>query len=189
MDDSDTHPCHEIESHSSLLAKLPPDSRRLLDQALIDRDPPTYRAVFDKFKLADHRVSFTSFYYYARRIRHQADLLNLTQLAIPDDADVPAAIHQLVSHRLLESLLHGDPSPRALQRLADAYRIATATLLSLQRQKEFIEDAARKQRTHDADCFQKATKAFANVLHHHLDTLEHPAPLPDQPAPTEGDAP
>jgi len=176
-------PFDDVESRSSLLAKLPADLRLKLHQAIIDRDPPTYRALFCKFNLTGHGISFTAFYRYARRLRHQADLLDLAQLALPEDADVPAAIHNLISHRLLESLLHDDPSPRALHRLTEAYRIATATLLNLQRQKEFLKDAVRKERQHDTESFREATASFRQVLGQHLANLEAQAPASISEAP------
>src|SRR5438105_2144186 len=62
------------DSKSSLLEKLPPDLLRRLDQSLIDRDPPSYKAAFSKFAIQQYKVSYTAFYYYARKIRYHAAL-------------------------------------------------------------------------------------------------------------------
>ena len=62
----------KVDSKSSLFEKVPPDLRRQVNQALIDRDPHTYQGVFDKFNLAAFGVSFTAFYNYGKRIRLHA---------------------------------------------------------------------------------------------------------------------
>jgi len=183
----------DVESRSSVFAKLPADFRLELHHAIIDREPPTYRALYFKFNLADHGVSFTAFYRYARRLRHQADLLDLADLAVPENADVPAAIHTLMSHRLLDSLLHDESSPNALHRLAESYRIATASLINLQRQKEILKEAVRKEREHDTECFRKATADFRRLARQQIAGLRahYPVPAPDQPqsAPDEIQSP
>ena len=38
----------KIETQSSIFAKADPDFRRRLDQALINHDPPTYRASYNR---------------------------------------------------------------------------------------------------------------------------------------------
>lgn len=118
----------KIETQSSLYEKLAPDFRRRLDQAIVDHDPPTYRALFDKFKLADHSVSFMAFYRYARRIRLNAALLGIAELTMPEGARLNKLLPDLIGQRLLDACFDEETSARTLHRLADAYRIASRTV-------------------------------------------------------------
>ena len=114
----------KLETQSSLYQKLPPSLRRQVDRAIVDHDPPTYRAVFDKFKLAAHAVSFTAFYRYARRIRTNAALVELASLALPEGAPVDKFLPEIVGERFLEAALDEETSPQTLHRLAVTHRIA-----------------------------------------------------------------
>lgn len=42
-----------LESKSSVIEKVAPDQRRLLNQAIIDRDPPAYKTVYNIYRLRD----------------------------------------------------------------------------------------------------------------------------------------
>ena len=57
----------KIETQSSIFEKTDPDFRRRLDQAIIDHDPPTYKALHAKFDLAGKDISLAAFYRNAGR--------------------------------------------------------------------------------------------------------------------------
>jgi hypothetical protein len=118
---------NHLPTQSSLFAKLTPDLRRQIDKAIADHTPPTYRAIFDHFKLADRGVSFTAFYYYARRIRASASLLQMADLAGPDDATLGNVLPQLIGSRLLDACIDEDIPTGTLCRLVDAYRMVQQT--------------------------------------------------------------
>src|SRR5439155_17357609 len=59
-------------SKSSIFEKLSPDLRAQVDQALINRDPASYKDVYARFRLGDFGVSTTSFNVYGRQIREPA---------------------------------------------------------------------------------------------------------------------
>ena len=140
-----------IESRSTLFEKLPPDLRRRLDQAIIDRDPPAYRDLHAKFDLTARKVSVTALYYYARRLRAQADILNLAQLALPGSPDLAESLPTLLAYRVLDAAIDEDVSPSTLHRLVDAWRIAANHRLALQRQTALLEDARRRAQAKNAD--------------------------------------
>jgi hypothetical protein len=50
------------DSKSSIFEKTDAALRRRLNRAIVDRHPPTYRGIFDRFNLAALRLSFTAFY-------------------------------------------------------------------------------------------------------------------------------
>jgi len=118
-----------IGSRSSLFTKLNPDDRRGLDQAIIDRDPPTYRAAFEKFRLADRGISFSAFHQYARRLRSDADHLRTAHLALPEPQKLRERIHLVISQRFLEAAEDEQTSHQALARLALAFRIVNDAVL------------------------------------------------------------
>jgi len=134
-----------IDSKSSIFDKTDPDLRRRIDQAIVDRQPPTYKAVFDQFDLAARGVSFTAFYYYARRIRVNAALLELARVALPDSASAHDLLPDVLSHRLLEAAIDEACSPGTIQRLADAYRVASQTHFARRRLAAQLDDLKRKE--------------------------------------------
>ena len=93
-------------SRSSLFEKLPPDLRRALDVAIAEHVPPTFRAVWMQFELANFGVSFPAFYRYARRVRERVNLIEAAALAGEDDAGVDAVLKKLTGRRALDLLLH-----------------------------------------------------------------------------------
>ncbi len=129
----------KIETQSSIFEKTDPDLRRRLDQAIIDHDPPTYKAIFSKFELGGRGISFMAFYRYARRLRTHAVMIELTQRVLPDDCDPVGVIPNLLAHRLLDAAVDESTSPRTLQRLTDAWRFAAQTQLVLQRHQAAIK--------------------------------------------------
>ena len=64
-----THPTEKFEFQSTLFEKLPPQERRKLNRAIVDRTAPSYRACYEQFRLADRDISFYVFYRYARKLR------------------------------------------------------------------------------------------------------------------------
>src|SRR5437867_11081331 len=117
-------------SQSSIFEKLPPELRHQIDIAIIERVPPTYAAVWMHFKLADHRVSFTAFYRYARRLRDRANVAEIANLANDDDADIDSAIRKLAARQVLELLLNNDEiAPKDIAALISAHRHAAQTTL------------------------------------------------------------
>ena len=149
----------DIETKSSIFEKTDPDFRRRLDQAIIDHDPPTYKAIYSKFELATMDISFMAFYRYARRLRTHAAMIELTQRVLPNDCDPVAVIPNLLAHRLLDAAVDESTSPRTLQSLTDAWRFAAQTQLVLQRHQAAIEKI--KKSTNDAE-----TEGLIKIVKH-----------------------
>jgi len=154
----------KLETQSSIFEKTDPDFRRRLDQALIDHDPPTYKAAFTKFGLADKGISFAAFYRYARRIRAHAAIIELTHHALPDDCDPTAIVPKLLADRLLDAAIDESSSPRTLQRLTDAWRFAAQTQLALERHQAAIEEIKKKARKSDTDDLLKTFDQYMSVV-------------------------
>ncbi|HVP09703.1 MAG TPA: hypothetical protein VMV94_00790 [Phycisphaerae bacterium] len=113
---------------TAIYDKLSPDLRRAIDRAVVDRDPPTFRGVYERFRLADHGVSFHSLYRYARRLRAQAHRLRLADLVVPDDAALGDTMPRLIAQQLLTTLIYEETAtPSEIHRLTCAYRTATQT--------------------------------------------------------------
>ena len=94
-----------IDSRSSVIERVGPVVRQKIDQALVDRQPATYKAVYEKFGLQVHGVSFTAFYYYARKVRTNAALVEMARLSLPDDQPVDKFLPEIVGQRFLEAAL------------------------------------------------------------------------------------
>ncbi len=163
MTDQTTTP-EKIETQSSIFEKTDPDFRRRLNQAIIDHDPPTYKALFTKFDLAAKKISFAAFYRYARRIRTHAAMIELTRQALPDDCDPVAVIPNLLAHRLLDAAVDEDTSPRTLQRLTDAWRFAAQTHLVLQRQQAAIEKIKNSTNDEETEGLIKIVKQVTTLM-------------------------
>src|SRR5262245_7751603 len=89
-----TDPSAHARSRSTIFAKTAPDFRREIDRAIVNRTPPTYKGVYDNFKLRDRVISFTSFFLYARRVRMLAAAAEYAALAREADPDAPALTPQ-----------------------------------------------------------------------------------------------
>jgi hypothetical protein len=150
-------------SRSTVFEKLSPVFR--LDQALIDRQPPAYRAVYDQFDLGAHGISYTAFYNYARRVRTQSAILELAQHVSPDAPQSHEILPEILSQRLLGAALDEETSPRTLQRLADAYRIASATLFARRRLAAQLDDAKHNARNREADDLCPTARQIAQLRH------------------------
>ena len=112
----------EADNRSTLLEKLPRETLSNLESAIIHRTPPTFRACFEEFSLADHGISFSAFYRFARRLRDQARLTRLAEISETQPETALAAIPQLVANQLVDVLTTENPSSRTVARLANAYR-------------------------------------------------------------------
>jgi hypothetical protein len=119
------------ESNSSIFDKTTPDLRREINRALIDRDPPTYKGVFAKLKLADRGVSYHAFYRYSRRVRGQAAMFEMAEATASAGKDLPAMLPKVLAQRLLETLAFEEVSPRHIQRMTDAYKTAVKTQVTI----------------------------------------------------------
>ena len=135
-----------FDARSSLLDKLDADLRARLNQAVVERRPPAYRAIYDQFKLQSRGVSFAAFYRYARRLRQHVAFVELGELTLPAAANVPEALPKLLAQRLMEALVLEETSPRQLQRLADAYRIAASVQVSLRKHATIADRKAAADR-------------------------------------------
>ena len=107
-----------LPSKSSVLTKVPPETRLLLNQAIIERNPMTYEGVYGKFALDTLGVSYTAFYYYARRIRMAAAVSELSKL----DGDPHEIIPSAVAQSVLEISLDPALASKYLLRAAQAYK-------------------------------------------------------------------
>jgi len=151
-----------FSSRSALLDRLPSDLLRRLTAAVLDRNPPTFKDCFRRFRLNDHGVSFTSFYYYARRLRLHAHLVDVAALDLPPHQDLHAVLEKLIAMRLLEALGTENTTPRAILRLVDSYRKTVLTAAELTRRA--AEDEKRRAR---AQARQSAELLdLAERLHH-----------------------
>lgn len=142
---------HE-NNQSSLFEKVPPDLLRAVNIAIIERRPPTFRAVWMQFELANFGVSYTAFYRYARRLRDRVNLAEAAGLSAEDDPGVDAAIQKLADRRLLELLLNADSAelnPEIVALLSAHHR---GTHLDLHRRR-FDEHSrlAQARLDHDRD--------------------------------------
>jgi len=158
-------------SKSSLFEKLDPNLRRKLDRAILNRDPPTYKAAYARFNLADLGVSFAAFYAYARRLRLNAALAESASLVVPDGRDRAALLPEIVADRLLEALLDDDASPAAIERLAYAYRVAHSAALAARRLDARLDDARRRAESSEID-------ALVNLMNKYVKLSNAPAPGP-----------
>lgn len=121
------------EYTSIVFDKIDAPLRREINIAIIERKPPTFKAVHQKFELAAKGVNYHAFYRYARRIRAEAALFQTLSTTLGVEADLPRLLPRALAQRLLESLAFENPSPRAVQRMTDSYRASVAALVSVSR--------------------------------------------------------
>ncbi|MFH1418918.1 MAG: hypothetical protein ABII12_11625 [Planctomycetota bacterium] len=130
------------ESNSSIFERITSDRRREINKAIIDREPPTYKGVFAKFKLADSGITYHAFYRYARRVRSQVAMFEMAEATSGAGTDLPAVLPKALAQRLLEVLAFEDVSPRHIQRLTDAYKTAVNTQVMIRRHGLFRKGGA-----------------------------------------------
>ncbi|MBN2563561.1 MAG: hypothetical protein JXQ75_21795 [Phycisphaerae bacterium] len=150
------------DSNSSVLDKTTSQLRREINKALVDRDPPTYKAVYAKFKLEKHGISYHAFYRYARRVRSAAAMFDMAEMTASAGTDLPAVLPKVLAQRLLEVLAFEDVSPRHIQRLADAYKTAVNAQVTIRRHGLF-----RNKGDKDAGC------DIADAIMQYRDLVEH----------------
>lgn len=128
----------DSSDHGSIFKNLTPEQRRHLDRAIADRDPPSYKEVYRRFRLAERNVSFSAFYRYARKIRLDVECMHTANLAFPDGRDIHAILPKLIAVRLLEIINDPEnpPKPDVILRLTQAHRAAAQTLIALLQQQE-----------------------------------------------------
>lgn len=129
-----TRPTPDNPGRASIFRNLSASARRQIDQAIADRDPPTYREIYNLFDVAAWQISFSAFYRYARKVRAEVDLMHSAALAFPGDQNIHAILPDLIAARLLELINDPDhpPNPEILHRLTRAHRAAAQTLLALE---------------------------------------------------------
>lgn len=140
----------KLGTRSSIYARVPRELRAKINQAIADADPPSYRGIYDRFDLESLGVTFTPFYYYARRIRHHIQLLEIANIAGPPDADTAAAVHKLVVQRFIEIMLRREVSSRCMLRLAIAYRMTA-------------QAKPAKQKSADTEAWTKVLRAVMSL--------------------------
>lgn len=134
-DTSDSAP----DGRSTLFSKLTAEERAALDEALINRDPPTYKAVYEKFRLAEKQVSYTAYFCYARRIRHRAAIAQCTSDILKDAPDFDSILPGLIIPRLVDALMDEDSSPTQINRLVYSYVMASGLGFNRRRLEAKIE--------------------------------------------------
>ncbi len=157
-------PLIKRDAPSTVLEKIPPDRRRQIDLAVIDRDPPAIQAVFDKFSLAEDGVSRSAFYRYARRTRLLAITRDFAELAETDQQPVFDLLPVLLGHRLLDALADENTSPRAVQRLTDAWRAAVRTRQDLETHQVKLAAVKKREDSRDIDDLLALTKRYGKFV-------------------------
>lgn len=169
-------------SRSSIYEKTTVDERRKIDRAVVNREPPTYRGVFEKYRLAEKGVSFTAFYNYARRIRGAATNYNLAELVIPAQADLNRTIPRLLADRLIDTLLYAeDATPAQIHRLTVAY--ASAINSSIKAHAHF---PAFRQPVAAGASAGRGVRANDDPLNKHSEHPSPTTPAPSEPPPQGG---
>lgn len=126
MPDTITELCDaldKLESRSSLQTKIEPALRKQIVQALINRRPPTLQDVFDFFKLDSQGVSYTAFYYWARKIKRYAALFEMNHTLDQKD-DSAHLLPRVLASRMLDNALDDQVDVIVLRRLMETYRMA-----------------------------------------------------------------
>jgi len=115
------------ETKSSVFEKVPPEHLRKVNRAIIDRDPPTYPAVYKRFDLRAHGVSFSAFFRYAHGLRLHAAACTFPPGGAADSDAYPdpfASIVTMLTNRLIEALADPEPSFNAIHRMMNTLRVA-----------------------------------------------------------------
>ncbi len=121
---ANAQPLVKLDFKSTLYHRLPPEDRRKLDRAIVDRTHTTYKACYEHFRLADRGIGFFVFYRYARNLRRLAAVTEISDARSPDENDPVAlneAISRLLTDRLIESLDDETADSQVLHRLVRAY--------------------------------------------------------------------
>src|SRR5437762_3562487 len=103
------------DNTSSLFEKLTPRLRQIIDEAIVQRTPPTYQGIYEEHDLPAYDISFAAFYRYARRLRTAANTSRLAELTIPDDENAEKLLPRFVCQQMIEILMSGEPTPRDIE--------------------------------------------------------------------------
>lgn len=163
-----------FQSRSSLLDRLSHEHRRLVNASILDRDPPTYRGIYEAHRLRDHGVSYTAFFNYARRFRLQGDLLTAADLDGPALLDLQSAAERMLSMRLVDALAADAVDSPGISNCIDAYRrliLARAHLLRSRQIEQAINTRAEDARRHDAAA-ERANRHEARAAERHALALQ-----------------
>ncbi len=114
----------ERDITSTLHTRLQPWLRDRVDRAILDKRFGGQRAIYRYFQLAAWGISIAAFFRYARRLRKRAVRLDVTDLTPAESERAPSNAALLLIQRLLESLVLGNPSPSALEKLTRACYLA-----------------------------------------------------------------
>ena len=144
------------ETTSIVFERIDPPLRRKINIAIIERRPPTFKAVHEKFALSRLGVGYHAFYRYARRIRAEAAYVQTLGATLGPEADLPRLLPRVLAQRLLEALATDKPSPRAIQRLTESYRASVSALANVSRHHLLHPRNAREKAENDT--------FFANLM-------------------------
>jgi hypothetical protein len=190
-----------IDSKSSMFAKTDPVLRRRIDRALVERQPATYKGVYEEFRLHSLGISFTAFYTYASRLRANAASMGLAEVALPEGTAVSDMLPELLGNRLFEASMDEEATPGTLYRLAQAYRIANEAFYARRRyaaeienEKEEIrrrsaakiEKEKQTARSNELDDLCKIVQQFTKMANQHYEAADQAAP---DPSPTQHSSP
>jgi len=168
------------DTNSSIFEKLPADQRQKLNQAIVDRDPPTLKAAYERFRLDKHQISLSAFYRYARRRRSLATARDLAEMTLPDEAQVPDMLPKLLAQRLLDALADESASPRTVKRLTDAWRVAVRTKHDLDTHFLRLAAVKKREKNRDIDKLCNITKRFAKIVKQDNQNLQMRSRIPDR---------
>ncbi len=160
------HPTEKFEFKSTLYDKLTPEERRKLNRAIVDRTPPTHRACYEHFRLADRDIGFYVFYRYARNLRRRAAVTDLAVATCPEGSDPVAlneAISRLLAYRLIEAADDETTDSRVLHRLTRAYHLSIRSQKTIHDNADRVVDKRCADREKDADALLKVAKAITKI--------------------------
>src|SRR5438876_9655532 len=127
---------------SSVLQRVPHEKLPKVDRAIVTRDPPSNRAVFQKFALAADGVSFSSFGRYAYRLRQRAESIHLAELTRPDDVAAAQLLPRLMVHRISDALTVNESSANTLSKLINGFhKLNRAEAEFSARQQQLLDNA------------------------------------------------
>lgn len=137
-----------FKSRTTVLDNMQPSTRRMVDQAIVDRNPPTYKGIYEAYHLDDFNISYHAFYRYARRLRLQTESLHLADLTLPKDTEPHEVLPRILLLQMLEALNDPDEgSTDAIRDLAEAYYATSRAFLEFQKQY-LVQEALKEREPH-----------------------------------------
>jgi hypothetical protein len=154
MPDTIAELCEAVEksdSQSSLFKKADAALRAKLVEALISKNPWTYHDCFRHFELDRLGISFTAFYYWARRVRRSAARIEMARSRDAEHNPVEL-VPRVLAFRLLDASLDDDAGLTALNRLTRIYQAASNVEIARRRMEITAQKAdAAKARSESSD--------------------------------------